>query len=71
MFSATRGGTTYIGTVLNSTDRYADAARMLDRGIGPGEAEGRSATGRGAAGMTRGRGHTGVRAPAPSPPSRS
>ncbi|WP_322985762.1 D-alanyl-D-alanine carboxypeptidase family protein [Streptomyces sp. S584] len=34
VFSATRGGRTLIGTVLNSTDRYGDAAKILDHGFG-------------------------------------
>ncbi|MFE0381102.1 D-alanyl-D-alanine carboxypeptidase family protein [Streptomyces inhibens] len=34
VFAATRGDKTLIGTVLNSADRYADAAKMLDHGFG-------------------------------------
>ncbi|MFH9420441.1 D-alanyl-D-alanine carboxypeptidase family protein [Streptomyces sp. NPDC017529] len=34
VFAATRGGKTLVGTVLNSKDRYADAAKMLDYGFG-------------------------------------
>ncbi|MFD6281793.1 D-alanyl-D-alanine carboxypeptidase family protein [Streptomyces sp. NPDC060209] len=39
VFSATRGDKTFIGTVLNSTDRYADAAQILDYGFGSSSAE--------------------------------
>ncbi|KOT79683.1 D-alanyl-D-alanine carboxypeptidase [Streptomyces rimosus subsp. pseudoverticillatus] len=34
VFAATRGDKTLIGTVLNSKDRYADAAKLLDHGFG-------------------------------------
>ncbi len=34
VFAATRGTKTYIGVVLNGTDRYRDAAKMLDYGFG-------------------------------------
>ncbi|GAA3820629.1 D-alanyl-D-alanine carboxypeptidase family protein [Streptomyces phyllanthi] len=34
VFSATRGDKTVIGVVLNATDRYNDAAKMLDYGLG-------------------------------------
>ncbi|MFE3654597.1 D-alanyl-D-alanine carboxypeptidase family protein [Streptomyces sp. NPDC059152] len=34
VFAATRGGKTLVGTVLNSADRYADAAKLLDYGFG-------------------------------------
>ncbi|WP_030662703.1 D-alanyl-D-alanine carboxypeptidase family protein [Streptomyces rimosus] len=34
VFAATRGDKTLIGTVLNSKDRYADAAKLLDYGFG-------------------------------------
>ncbi|WP_107116266.1 D-alanyl-D-alanine carboxypeptidase family protein [Streptomyces sp. NRRL F-4489] len=34
VFAATRGGKTLVGTVLNSTDRYGDATKLLDYGFG-------------------------------------
>ncbi|RDG35904.1 D-alanyl-D-alanine carboxypeptidase family protein [Streptomyces corynorhini] len=34
VFAATRGDKTLVGTVLNSTDRYGDAAKLLDYGFG-------------------------------------
>jgi D-alanyl-D-alanine carboxypeptidase (penicillin-binding protein 5/6) len=34
VFSATRGDKTFIGVVLNGTDRYNDAAKLLDYGFG-------------------------------------
>ncbi|MET9804037.1 serine hydrolase [Streptomyces sp. NPDC006368] len=34
VFAATRGTKTYIGVVLNATDRYRDAAKLLDYGFG-------------------------------------
>ncbi|MEU4198681.1 serine hydrolase [Streptomyces sp. NPDC045470] len=34
VFAATRGDKTLYGTVLNSKDRYADAAKLLDHGFG-------------------------------------
>ncbi|MFD7662358.1 D-alanyl-D-alanine carboxypeptidase family protein [Streptomyces sp. NPDC059788] len=34
VFAATRGDKTLVGTVLNSKDRYADAAKLLDYGFG-------------------------------------
>ncbi|WSJ86774.1 serine hydrolase [Streptomyces sp. NBC_01304] len=34
VFAATRGGKTVAGVVLNGTDRYKDAAKMLDYGFG-------------------------------------
>ncbi|MFJ2110365.1 MULTISPECIES: D-alanyl-D-alanine carboxypeptidase family protein [unclassified Streptomyces] len=34
VFAATRGGKTLIGVVLSGTDRYKDAAKMLDYGFG-------------------------------------
>ncbi|MCK7622368.1 serine hydrolase [Streptomyces sp. RS10V-4] len=34
VFAATRGDKTLVGTVLNSADRYADAAKLLDYGFG-------------------------------------
>lgn len=34
VFAATRGDKTLIGVVLNATDRYNDAAKMLDYGFG-------------------------------------
>ncbi|MFD5747167.1 D-alanyl-D-alanine carboxypeptidase family protein [Streptomyces sp. NPDC127033] len=39
VFAATRGDKTLVGTVLNSTDRYGDAAKMLDYGFGSDTAE--------------------------------
>lgn len=39
VFAATRDGKTLIGTVLNSADRYADAAKILDYGFGSSTAE--------------------------------
>ncbi|MFJ5224128.1 D-alanyl-D-alanine carboxypeptidase family protein [Streptomyces sp. NPDC088400] len=39
VFAATRGGKTLVGTVLNSTDRYGDAAKLLDYGFGTDAAE--------------------------------
>ncbi|WP_274911218.1 D-alanyl-D-alanine carboxypeptidase family protein [Streptomyces sp. WZ-12] len=40
VFAATRGGKTLVGTVLNSTDRYADATKLLDYGFGSSSAKG-------------------------------
>ncbi|WP_406731411.1 D-alanyl-D-alanine carboxypeptidase family protein [Streptomyces sp. NBC_01794] len=34
VFAATRGTKTYVGVVLNGTDRYNDAAKLLDFGFG-------------------------------------
>ncbi|MFF2522554.1 D-alanyl-D-alanine carboxypeptidase family protein [Streptomyces liangshanensis] len=34
VFAATRGSKTLVGVVLNGTDRYADAAKLLDYGFG-------------------------------------
>ncbi|MEU2793823.1 serine hydrolase [Streptomyces sp. NPDC007100] len=34
VFAATRGDKTLVGTILNSKDRYIDAAKMLDYGFG-------------------------------------
>ncbi|XLD95797.1 serine hydrolase [Streptomyces sp. 184] len=34
VFTATRNGKTYIGVVLNASDRYKDAAKLLDYGFG-------------------------------------
>lgn len=34
IFTATRNGKTYIGVVLNASDRYKDAAKLLDYGFG-------------------------------------
>ncbi|MFH8408920.1 D-alanyl-D-alanine carboxypeptidase family protein [Streptomyces sp. NPDC018019] len=39
VFAATRGDKTLIGTVLNSKDRYTDAAKLLDHGFGTTPAE--------------------------------
>ncbi|MFI0709744.1 D-alanyl-D-alanine carboxypeptidase family protein [Streptomyces inhibens] len=39
VFAATRGDKTLIGTVLNSADRYTDAAKMLDYGFGSSTAK--------------------------------
>lgn len=39
VFAATRDGKTLTGTVLNSEDRYQDAAKMLDYGFGIEEAK--------------------------------
>ncbi|WP_030906514.1 D-alanyl-D-alanine carboxypeptidase family protein [Streptomyces sp. NRRL F-5126] len=40
VFAATRGGKTLVGTVLDDSDRYADAARLLDYGFGTNAAPG-------------------------------
>ncbi|MEU6483453.1 serine hydrolase [Streptomyces sp. NPDC046887] len=34
VFAATRGSKTYVGVVLNGSDRYNDAAKLLDYGFG-------------------------------------
>ncbi|MGW4031903.1 D-alanyl-D-alanine carboxypeptidase family protein [Streptomyces sp. NPDC004838] len=34
VFAATRNGKTYVGVVLNGTDRFRDAAKLLDFGFG-------------------------------------
>ncbi|MCX5411481.1 D-alanyl-D-alanine carboxypeptidase family protein [Streptomyces sp. NBC_00059] len=34
IFAATRGDKTYVGVILNGTDRYNDAAKLLDYGFG-------------------------------------
>ncbi|MER6917232.1 serine hydrolase [Streptomyces sp. NPDC000594] len=34
VFAATQGSKTYVGVVLNSTDRYGDARKLLDHGFG-------------------------------------
>ncbi|UKY50112.1 D-alanyl-D-alanine carboxypeptidase family protein [Streptomyces inhibens] len=39
VFAATRGDKTLIGTVLNSADRFTDAAKMLDYGFGSSTAK--------------------------------
>ncbi|OKI00434.1 D-alanyl-D-alanine carboxypeptidase [Streptomyces sp. CB02923] len=39
VFAATRGDKTLVGTVLNSKDRYGDAAKMLDHGFGSAKAK--------------------------------
>ncbi|MFK8847684.1 serine hydrolase [Streptomyces sp. Ac-502] len=39
VFAATRGDKTLYGTVLNSKDRYADAAKLLDHGFGTTKAK--------------------------------
>ncbi len=39
VFAATRDGKTLVGTVLNSKDRYADAAKLLDHGFGANTAK--------------------------------
>ncbi|MFB6532550.1 D-alanyl-D-alanine carboxypeptidase family protein [Streptomyces noursei] len=39
VFAATRNGRTLVGTVLNSADRYADAAKLLDYGFGASTAK--------------------------------
>lgn len=39
VFAATRGDKSLVGTVLNSTDRYDDAARLLDYGFGSDTAD--------------------------------
>ncbi|CAL9332487.1 D-alanyl-D-alanine carboxypeptidase family protein [Streptomyces albus] len=39
VFAATRGDKTLVGTVLNSKDRYDDAAKMLDHGFGTDHAK--------------------------------
>ncbi|WP_338677827.1 serine hydrolase [Streptomyces sp. SCSIO 30461] len=38
VFAATRNGKTYTGVVLNGTDRYNDAAKILDYGFGSSSA---------------------------------
>lgn len=39
VFAATRGTKTYVGVVLNGTDRYNDAAKLLDFGFGSSTAQ--------------------------------
>ncbi|MBO8195548.1 D-alanyl-D-alanine carboxypeptidase [Streptomyces oryzae] len=39
VFAATRNGKTLVGTVLNSKDRYKDAAKLLDHGFGSDSAK--------------------------------
>ncbi|MGP3989106.1 D-alanyl-D-alanine carboxypeptidase family protein [Streptomyces sp. 3N207] len=39
VFAATRDGKTLVGTVLNSKDRYKDAAKLLDHGFGSDSAK--------------------------------
>ncbi|MFD5750951.1 D-alanyl-D-alanine carboxypeptidase family protein [Streptomyces sp. NPDC127033] len=39
VFAATRGGKTLVGVVLNGSDRYKDAAKMLDHGFGTSTAK--------------------------------
>ncbi|MEU6483454.1 serine hydrolase [Streptomyces sp. NPDC046887] len=39
VFAATRGSKTYTGVVLNGTDRYNDAAKLLDFGFGSSTAK--------------------------------
>ncbi|NJP99334.1 D-alanyl-D-alanine carboxypeptidase family protein [Streptomyces zingiberis] len=39
VFAATRGDKTLVGVVLNGTDRYNDAAKMLDYGFGSSTAD--------------------------------
>ncbi|MBO8197756.1 D-alanyl-D-alanine carboxypeptidase [Streptomyces smyrnaeus] len=39
VFAATRDGKTLVGTVLNSKDRYQDAAKLLDHGFGSDSAK--------------------------------
>lgn len=39
VFAATRGDKTLVGTILNGTDRYTDAAALLDYGFGDDEAD--------------------------------
>ncbi|NSC25440.1 D-alanyl-D-alanine carboxypeptidase [Streptomyces albus subsp. chlorinus] len=39
VFAATRGDKTLVGTVLNSKDRYDDAAKLLDHGFGTDHAK--------------------------------
>ena len=39
VFAATRGDRTFVGVVLNSADRYADAEKMLDFGFGSSTAQ--------------------------------
>ncbi|MFE2938652.1 D-alanyl-D-alanine carboxypeptidase family protein [Streptomyces sp. NPDC059255] len=39
VFAATRGGKTLVGVVLNGSDRYKDAAKMLDHGFGASTAK--------------------------------
>ncbi len=39
IFAATRGDKTYVGVILNGTDRYNDAAKLLDYGFGSATAK--------------------------------
>ncbi|GEB51528.1 MULTISPECIES: D-alanyl-D-alanine carboxypeptidase family protein [Streptomyces] len=39
VFAATRGDKSFVGTVLNSKDRFQDAAKMLDHGFGSDDAK--------------------------------
>ncbi|MEV7090236.1 serine hydrolase [Streptomyces sp. NPDC093085] len=39
VFAATRGGKTLVGVVLNGSDRYKDAGKMLDHGFGSSSAK--------------------------------
>ncbi|WP_369205443.1 D-alanyl-D-alanine carboxypeptidase family protein [Streptomyces sp. PU-14G] len=39
VFAATRGDKEFVGAVLNSDDRFQDAAKLLDRGFGADDAE--------------------------------
>jgi D-alanyl-D-alanine carboxypeptidase (penicillin-binding protein 5/6) len=39
VFAATRGGKTLVGALMDSDDRYNDAAKILDRGFGSDSAE--------------------------------